>query len=511
MLNSRLLLLVAHLVSCSQASLRTTRQGNWTVGQTVTTSSGPVEGHVADNSTNVSEYLGIPFAQPPVGELRFQPPVAFHGSETINGTNFGYVCMQVDMFGNIPHVQKRALGKREGTLTPDALAIIQQYFAGVPLISEDCLTLNIWTKPQVGENKKAVLIWIYGGGYSSGNSAVSFYNGKHIAEEQDIVVVSLNYRVNIFGFPGSETYPAYNLGLLDQRLGIEWVRDNIASFGGDPERITIVGQSAGGGSVGYHSYAFSDDPIVSGYILESAVSLGASSPTRALASWENVTAVVGCDTADSPDKCMQLNATAEALLAASGQYGFGPVVDGVVVFADYSTRKPNVGGMLVGNNDFEPGLNRPLSPPRPDEYWQQAELAFTCPAAERAAYYALNGNPTWRYRWFGDWANLRLAINPSSGAWHGSEIMPLFNTIPQTVDVNTPEETSIAAYLRGAWAAFAKNPASGLGDYGVGWPQYSTNEDSLVRLAYNNITGTNLITGSYYDDGCPSYPVVGEA
>ncbi|KAI0170573.1 carboxylesterase [Pestalotiopsis sp. NC0098] len=506
---SRVSSLLAVCLSCTaQASYIGSRQANWTIGQTVTTSSGPVEGHAGGNGTGVSEYLGIPYAQPPVGELRFQPPVAYEGTDTINGTNYGFVCMQVDMFAGIPHLKSRGVEKREGTLTPDALAIIAGYFAGVPAISEDCLTLNVWTKPQVGEEKKAVLIWIHGGGYTSGSSAVSFYDGKNLAAEQDIIVVSLNYRLNIFGFPGSETYPAYNLGLLDQRLAIEWVRDNIAQFGGDPDRIAIVGQSAGGGSVGYHSYAFSDDPIVAGYILESAVSLDASTPDRALTSWNNAIAAAGCDTAAVPDQCMQLDVSASTLLNVSGQYGFGPVADEVVVFANYTDRTPNTGAMLVGHNDFEPGLNRPLLPKLPDAFWQQAELSFTCPAAERAAYYALNGNPTWRYRWFGDWANLRLAIDPSSGAWHGSEIMPLFNTIPQSVDVNSPEEASIAAYLRGAWATFAKDSAKGLSTYGGGWPQYSTEGDSLVRLAYNNITGTNLAAGNYYDDGCPEYPIV---
>lgn len=144
--------------------------------------------------------------------------------------------------------------------------------------------------------------------------------------------------------------------------------------------------------------------------------------TRALATWTNATKAAGCDTAENPDECMQLTVTADALLNVSRQYGFGPTVDDKVVFADYTTRKPNTGAMLVGHNDFEPGLTRPLSPKLPDAFWQLSELSFTCPAAERAAYYALNGNPTWRYRWFGDWANLRLAYNPSSGAWHGSEV-----------------------------------------------------------------------------------------
>lgn len=147
------------LVCCTQVLPTEASQTNWIVGQTVLTSSGPVQGHSASNGTGVSEYLGIPYAQPPVNELRFQPPVAYNGSDIINGTSFGYVCMQVDMFAGIPHLEKRMdLQKREGTLTPDALAIIQGYFAGVPPISEDCLTLNIWTKPQVGESKKAVLV-----------------------------------------------------------------------------------------------------------------------------------------------------------------------------------------------------------------------------------------------------------------------------------------------------------------------------------------------------------------
>lgn len=161
---------------------------------------------------------------------------------------------------------------------------------------------------------------------------------------------------------------------------------------------------------------------MAGYILESAVSLDASTPDRALTSWNNAIAAAGCDTAAVPDQCMQLDVSATTLLNVSGQYGFGPVADEVVVFANYTDRTPNTGAMLVGHNDFEPGLNRPLLPKLPDAFWQQAELSFTCPAAERAAYYALNGNPTWRYRWFGDWANLRLAIDPSSGAWHGSEV-----------------------------------------------------------------------------------------
>lgn len=88
---------------------------------------------------------------------------------------------------------------------------------------EDCLTINVWTKPQTGGPAKAVLAWIYGGGFALGNTASPAYNGARLAAEEDVVVVSMNYRVNIFGFPGAPGLSDQNLGLLDQRLAIEWV------------------------------------------------------------------------------------------------------------------------------------------------------------------------------------------------------------------------------------------------------------------------------------------------
>jgi cholinesterase len=121
--------------------------------------------------------------------------------------------------------------------------------------------VNVWTKPQVGEKAKAVLVWIYvsferytrmciliivqGGGFALGNTASPAYNGARLADEQDVVVVSMNYRLNILGFPGAPGLPDQNLGLLDQRLAVEWVRDNVAAFGGDPKRIALFGESAG--------------------------------------------------------------------------------------------------------------------------------------------------------------------------------------------------------------------------------------------------------------------------
>src|SRR5690606_21994850 len=124
----------------------------------------------------------------------------------------------------------------------------------------------VWTKPQTGEKKKAVIVWIYGGAFTVGDAAAPVSYGASLANNEDVVVVAPNYRVNVFGFPGAPGLSQKNPGLLDQRLAVEWTRRNIAAFGGDPNRITIYGESAGGSSVDYYAYAWTKDPIVKGMI-----------------------------------------------------------------------------------------------------------------------------------------------------------------------------------------------------------------------------------------------------
>lgn len=185
------------------------------VGTAVNTTSGLVVGHAASNATQVSEYLGIPFAQAPIGNLRFAPPVAYSGNRSIEASNFGADCPSI--VSSVPYffdLQLRSLLESLGQ-THDTL-------------NEDCLFLNVWSKPQPGSSQKPVLVWIYGGGFNSGGSSIDVYNGQYFADTEDVVVVSFNYRVNVFGFPGAPGI-TQNLGLLDQRLAVEWVRDNIVS------------------------------------------------------------------------------------------------------------------------------------------------------------------------------------------------------------------------------------------------------------------------------------------
>lgn len=363
-----------------------------------------------------------------------------------------------------------------------------------------------------------MLVWIYGGGFSSGTSSIPGTNGANIVEDEDVVVVSFNYRLSVLGFPGNPAGPN-NLGLLDQRLAVEWVRDNIEKFGGDPSRITLFGQSAGAASIDFYSYAWANESIASGFISESGNVFGWGLPnTREFAAngWFNVSATLGCGGADSNSSevlaCMRKqNATAilNAIPAMSGTASilglFGPTIDDTVVLANYTTATPAKIPMLIGNNNYEAGLFRTEFALDgiffPDAFWDAFNLQeFTCPTGIRANVSWAAKIPIWRYRYFGEFPN--LAISSEAGTWHAAELPIIFNTAPET-PASTTEEISIANYMRGAWATFAKDPAKGLLTYEDGWPMYDPTKDTLIRLALQNKTGTNVASPYIYDAYCP--------
>lgn len=176
--------------------------------------------------------------------------------------------------------------------------------------------------------------------------------------------------------------------------------------------------------------------------------------------------------------------------------------------------------MLIGTTDNESGLFRVFVPPFPgsleenNAFWRgENQRTFVCPAAERAARSAAEGNPTWRYRWHGVFPNTELASTPESGAYHDSEMAVMFGNVDQTLIRNTPDEEGTGRYIRGAWAAFARDPAHGLEGYdgrakgrgkgkGKGWPRYVAEEETLVRLGWKGKAGVSLVQGDKYDTGC---------
>ncbi|KAG9033685.1 hypothetical protein FRB95_014474 [Tulasnella sp. JGI-2019a] len=216
----------------------------------VTISTGANITGIYNTSTGLDSYLGIPFAQPPVGDLRFSPPVPATPSQQILATSYAPACLQ----------------------DPQS-TIIGDYG-----MSEDCLYLNVWSTHNVTQTSKLpVMVWAYGGGFVSGTS--STYNPTAILfqaskMQSPVIFVSIQYRLNIWGFCQGvqcSANNATNLGLRDQTLALRWVQDNIEAFGGDPEKVVFAGESAGAGSVAFHYF----NPALQGNSTSSALFRGA--------------------------------------------------------------------------------------------------------------------------------------------------------------------------------------------------------------------------------------------
>jgi para-nitrobenzyl esterase len=196
--------------------------------------SGALRGLVLGDNKDIHAYKGIPYAVPPVGDLRWKPPQPAAAWQGVRDCfDFGAACPQKipPLFGNIPEMALR-----------------------VPM-NEDCLFLNVWTPAERKGEKLPVLYWIHGGGYIVGAGSQPLYDGEELAR-LGCVVVSVNYRLGLFGFLAhpalsqeSAEKVSGNYGLLDQIEGLRWVKRNIAAFGGDAEHVAIFGESAGGGSV----------------------------------------------------------------------------------------------------------------------------------------------------------------------------------------------------------------------------------------------------------------------
>ncbi|KAF9448653.1 alpha/beta-hydrolase [Macrolepiota fuliginosa MF-IS2] len=238
------------------------------------------------SAASVEAWLGVPFAQPPVGSLRFKAPVPIteHSSAVKNASSFGNACPQL----------------------PQDL--------GAPIM-EDCLFLNVWRPADIKGNNLPVLFWIHGGQYTSG--AASQYNAtellqRSVAIGKPIIFVSTNYRVNTFGFLSSSHQPPQDLnaGLLDQRMALNFVQDNIAAFGGDPSKVTIWGQSAGAGSAMAHFIYPDERPLFRAGMAESATGPFKSSPPASTYDrpgfpFSRLLAQTGCAGNSSPVDCLR--------------------------------------------------------------------------------------------------------------------------------------------------------------------------------------------------------------
>ncbi|KAF8458794.1 Alpha/Beta hydrolase protein [Kalaharituber pfeilii] len=468
--------------------------------------SGTIIGQPGRLDPAVHEFLGIPFAQPPTGSLRFRPPARLPNrspqSPPVVATKFGLSCPSFP-FGSVPGFPYNFTGMTEG---------------------EDCLSLNIWTKP--GRTNAPVMVWIYGGAFMIGGTDTLLYDGTQFTANNNVVMVTVNYRTNIFGFPNSPAVDTENVGILDQRLALEWIRDNIHAFGGNPDKITLFGESAGGVSVDLHAYAWPRDPIVNGLIAQSGTVelLTLLNPGENFYAWGNLTEKLGCGAGSDRRKlqCMQ-EVPWEALVKGMKSMetcqsplmiGFTPRVDGKVIFSQEEYKRRGQSGLfakvplLVGNTDKEYVSGASLVPPPegcpvpelPGDLSPEiiakisTAVQFTCPAREAARRRRLHNVPTWRYRYYG-------SFNSGMGPAHGAELPVLFGAARHVSDLSE-RDSAFINYLQSVWAAFAASPATGLSAPPFNLPQYNPDTSSLIRLDYQQELQASTTHPYEYDYLC---------
>ncbi|THU79860.1 alpha/beta-hydrolase [Dendrothele bispora CBS 962.96] len=484
---------------------------------TISTTSGKLQGVDQDG---VMSFKGIRFGQAPVDELRWAAPLPFSSSELVNATELGPSCFQQfarpfseELFNNPQNP---------------------------PVEDEDCLFLNVWApsgSTQQGE-LKPVVVWIYGGSLAFGTGSLPLYDGTSIAKNQDIVIVTFNYRTNVFGFPGSEDLPieGNNLGFLDQELVFAWVQQNIANFGGDPDQVTIMGQSAGGLSVASALIRHpKNPPFRAGILFSGSVQDIVPAPSD-FASFDELAAGVGCNQTAGAERLSCLKALPGTTIRAftngpGAALSFRPVyllllspaLSSVTLFADNFNRirsqqtarvpiflghtqddgtvftigQTNLTEFLNSNGvppAVSPALVRSLYPGLDDEQVIAAsvrDLAAGCPASLWAAGYVQSGiSSVFRYEYGAVFPDLQLF--PNAGAWHSSELQELFGTF--NTSTATPNEATLSATFQTIIANFIKNPNE---SPAPNWLQYvlpGSDTQTLAKLAYQgNVELDNVV------------------
>jgi para-nitrobenzyl esterase len=469
--------------------------------QPVKVKSGLVAG-VSAGDSSITVFRGIPFAAPPVGELRWRaprPPAAWTGVRTAD--RFSASCIQ-----NV--VTERKPWTFEFMTHGD--------------ISEDCLYLNIWTPAGTAREKHPVFFWMYGGGNTEGSAAVPVYDGEQLAKK-GLVVVTINYRLGVFGFfthpeLTKESDASGNYGLLDQLAALQWVQDNITAFGGDPARVTIAGQSAGAADA--HSLVAS--PLAKGLFARAIEESGSNIAGNMRTLAEQEKDGVRFAEAKGAHSAAELRAMSPQDLLSPVTGGpplrFGPVVDGHFLTAPpneiFAERKQNDVPELTGCNkdDLGGGVPHPNTTVEAFEkmahqrYGNMAEEFLKLYPAESDAQagdsqndsardqlrtsmylWALNRAKTakstaWTYYWD------HILPGPDAdqyGAFHTSEVPYAFDSLTKSDRPFTAADGKIADMMSSYWANFAST-----GDpNGKGlphWPSVSEAPGMTMELGDTN-------------------------
>jgi para-nitrobenzyl esterase len=470
---------------------------------------GDVQGTVNEQTR---QFLGIPFAAPPVGDLRWRPPAPPAPWQSVLQANaFAGSCAQ--------------LGSVQGPASEN----------------EDCLYLNVWTPDPAPKKPLPVMVWFHGGGNQQGSAGDGvpfpgvpghFYDAHVLVQERDVVVVTINYRLNVFGFfahaaLASEDagYPyAGNQGLLDQHAALEWVRANIAAFGGNPKRVTIFGESAGSQDTCLQVASPANKKLFHRAISESG-GCTTRQPTAAegAATAATFAASAGCGGVGDPLACLR-SKPASALLAILQQsstpgsfvpnFDFGPVVDGGFLPDQprtlFDTGRFAKVPYILGSNADEGTLFLLATPPVTTEaaYLAALQARYGALADDVAAVYpassfatpqdalaravgdqilvcstydsarrtAAGGARTYLYN-FAREIPIDILQDLGLRAFHGSEIVYVFGSITPP----TPDDATLGETIRGYWTRFAGsgNPN---GKGALKWPRFKDKTDKRLEL-----------------------------
>ncbi|KAF8058614.1 carboxylesterase [Lyophyllum atratum] len=506
-------------------------------GLIVSTTSGRVQGYldIATTAAPLKKWLGIPYAQDTAAENRWKPPqpIKCASGPIFDATAYGPACLQ---------------GRADGG-------------NGTAVQSEDCLRINV-IAPRDAKDLP-VYLYSHGGGFDSGASSDPKIDGSYLAAK-GIVFASYNYRLSLFGFPHSAELAAdgktQNLGLLDTRAAVEWLRENVARFGGDPRKITLGGESVGAEMTNLYLSAFSRHPLIRGAIMQSGDTAQPMWPLNDQIG--KIAANMSCPTGRGLLECLRKKSGLElkqTLLATGTQ--FQPVTDNITIWKDcvaqtkrgHTARVP----LLVGTNkdegtlivEGEPtaylpdivqysksnNLNFPFGDlvklqgtyPVPSEdfpsaynasaaMWRDAHML--CLASNLAIQRTTAlGLPVWRYRFDHVASNLN-SRGVRIGAFHGSDIrfvMGQWRTIvlsPPFVPA-TPEQVAISDVMVTAWTNFIKDPQAG--PRIAGWKRFDPKDTTSLAILGKSVTGADPGDHLTVDRSCaywntilPIYPQV---
>ena len=510
------------LAVIDSAGARDTDQINVTVnpvGARVKIDAGFIQG--TERASGVAAYLGVPYAAPPTGANRWRAPMSpTPWTNARDATAFGFACPQIQ--------SNFAVG--------GALA--------AALTREDCLTLNVWSPATTASASLPVMVWIHGGGFNTGASAIALYDGEILADEENVVVVSMNYRLGPLGFLSlpalnaeATTNASGNYGLMDLIHALRWIEGNIGVFGGDPNSITVFGESAGAQAICMLIVSPAADGLIDRAVMQSGNcpddlrelnASGSTFPDSAIDQGARAAQALGCDTAADVLACLRsLSAQAilngldpSATVVFSTGENYQPIVDGDVLPGQPSqlvaSGDASVSSVIIGStrneialwrsayasdvetvaeyqtaleafdNDANSVLDGPSAmllaayPVAQDSdalgMYERflTDLIFTCEIRRSARALSSSGLTVFQY----EFARVAPLLAPT-GALHGSDIPYTFGNIP-IVGYNA-DDLMLADDLTSYLAAYARMEAPAASG-APAWPNYDVANENYLEL-----------------------------